>query len=362
MTILLFLIMLGALVFVHELGHFLSAKRAGIRVDEFALGFPPRILSKKIGETVYALNLIPFGGYVKIFGEDGLETGTTAIYDERSFVKKPRLIQAFVLGAGVLGNVVFAWLLLSLAFMVGVSSSPEGRYGEELQHAVLTVTSVLPESPAARAGLIEGDEIISLSEGARHLANTDAGNARLFIAETEKELTLTIKRKGEERSLSLLPARGIIQEKKAIGVTLETVGIVRFGFFRAVFEGFLMTLDLLRDVAVGLVFFIGQAFMGNASLGDITGPVGIAGLVGEARTLGLIYFLSFTAFISINLAVINLLPLPALDGGRLLFLGIEAALRRPLSSKFTRILNTAGFFFLLFLMLLITYRDIMKLL
>ncbi len=362
MTILLFFIMLGALVFVHELGHFLSAKKAGIRVDEFALGFPPRLFSKKIGETVYALNLIPFGGYVKIFGEDGEEKAENTLDDTRAFIKKPKWVQAAVLVSGVLGNIIFAWLLLSATFLVGVPSSADGRYGSELQNAQLTITSVLPDSPAGRTGLREGDKVISLTANARTFTGADTEDARLFITETSKELTLTIERQGKEHLFQLTPAQGIVEGKKAIGVTLDTVGVVRFGIFRAVYEGLFMTLDLLREITVGLVHFVEQAFLGNADWGDITGPVGIAGLVGEARILGFVYLLSFTAFISLNLAVINLLPLPALDGGRLLFLGIEALLRRPLPQRLTRVLNTVGFCLLLLLMLLITYRDIIKML
>ncbi len=362
MTILLFFIMLGALVFVHELGHFLSAKKAGIRVDEFALGFPPRVLSTKIGETVYALNLIPFGGYVKIFGEDGEEKTENALDDARAFIKKPKWVQAAVLVSGVLGNIIFAWLLLSVTFLAGVPSSADGRYGSELQNAKLTVTSVLPDSPAARVGLREGDHIISLTESTRTLNNTDAERARLFITDTTENLSLSVERKGKQYSFSLVPSQGIVKGKKAIGVTLDTIGVVRFGIVHSVYEGLLMTCGLLREISTGLVHFVGQAFLGHADIGSITGPIGIAGLVGEARILGWVYLLSFTAFISLNLAVINLLPLPALDGGRLLFLAIEAVLRRPLPQRLTHILNTTSFCLLLLLMLLITYRDIMKML
>lgn len=368
MTIFLFFIMLGALVFVHELGHFLSAKKTGIRVDEFALGFPPRILSKKVGETVYSLNLIPFGGYVKIFGEDSDEKTGSAIDGGRQFIQKPRWIQAVVLASGVLGNVVFAWLLLSITFLAGVPSSADGRYGSELQNAKLTVTSVLLDSPASRAVLKSGDTIWSITEERtegvfkKSSEGYDAESARVFIAQAEGPLTIQYERQAEMHSVTVVPEDGIVDGKKAIGVTLETVGVVQFGFFRAFAEGFLITIDLLREIMVGLVHFVGQAFLGNAALGDITGPVGIAGLVGEARVLGWVYLISFTAFISLNLAVINLLPLPALDGGRLLLLGIEAVLRRQLPQRFTRTLNTTGFCLLLLLMLLITYRDIMKLL
>lgn len=386
MTVILFVIILGALIFVHELGHFIVAKKADIRVDEFALGFPPKLFRKKIGETVYSLNLIPFGGYVKIYGEDGGDADErgfgTQIYADvsaspsaregdrrevgadvsRRFTSKPRWVQALVLFSGVAGNIIFAWLLISIGFLSGVPSSVEGRYATYVQHPELMITSVLPNSPAERAGLKAGDAILSLQEGSRVFRGIDDESARAFIAASTGKLTIEYKRGGTTQNTEVEPVEGIVSGKKAIGVTLDTVGVVQFGFFRSFYEGALMTWDLLREVTVGIVGFIKQVFLGQADLAAITGPVGIAGLVGEARVLGLVYLLSFTAFISINLAVINLLPIPALDGGRLLFLAIEAIICRPIPTRFTRIVNTAGFVLLILLMVVITYRDILKLL
>ena len=363
MTLVLFLIILGALVFVHELGHFISAKKAGIRVDEFALGFPPKIFGKKVGETLYSLNLVPFGGYVRIFGEDGEAVADPSVSEEdkaRSFVRRPRVVQAVVLASGVLGNIIFAWLLISVSFLSGIPSSLDGRYANDVEDSGLVVTSVLPNSPAAQVGLKTADKIVSLSSGEVRFAGTDAEAAREFIGTAQGNLSVLISRAGIEASAEIVPADGIIFGKKAIGVTLDTIGTVQFGFFRSFYEGFLMTLDLLREVAVGLFIFAGDVVRGDADFSAITGPVGIAGLIGEARVLGFVYLLSFTAFISINLAVINLLPLPALDGGRLLFLAIEAVIRRPIPVRIARFLNTLGFVLLIALMLIITYRDVVK--
>lgn len=369
MTVILFLIILGALVFVHELGHFISAKRAGIRVDEFALGFPPRLLSKRIGETEYVLNLIPFGGYVKIFGEDGANAEQTQNDAEptqnkdveKRFTSKSKWVQALVLVSGVLGNIVFAWLLISVSFLSGIPSSIDGRYASEVQNPRLTISTVLPDSPAGKVGLKSGDIVLSLKDGARAFTDVNAESAREFIGASEGVLHIAYTRMGTEYAADIERVRGIVAGRPAIGVSLETIGTVRFGVFRSLYEGVLTTWEVLREVTYGLLGFIKEAVLGQADLGSISGPVGIAGLVGEARVFGFIYLLSFTAFISLNLAVINLLPIPALDGGRLLFLAIEGVIRRPIPVRFTRAVNTAGFFLLIAFMLFITYRDIAKL-
>ncbi|MDO8620338.1 MAG: RIP metalloprotease RseP [bacterium] len=364
MTIVLFFIILGSLVFVHELGHFLAAKKSGIRVDEFALGFPPKVLGKKVGETVYNLNLIPFGGYVKIFGDDADVMSDMAVSEAdkaRSFIAKPRYIQAVVLASGVLGNIVFAWLLISISFMAGIPSAIDGRYENEVRDTKLTITTVLPDSPAYKAGLRSGDAIVSITEGAKQFTDSDSEKAGDFIGASTGALAISYTRGKEEGRITVEPIAGIVEGKPAIGVSLDTIGVVRFGFFRSFFEGALMTSDLLREVTIGLFGFLQQAILGKADLASVTGPVGIAGMVGEARVLGIVYLLSFTAFISINLAVINLLPIPALDGGRLLFLAIEGIIRRPIPVKFTRVVNTTGFVLLILFMLFITYRDVIKL-
>lgn len=383
MTLVLFFIILGALIFVHELGHFIAAKKAGIRVDEFALGFPPRIIGRKVGETEYNINLIPFGGYVKIYGEDGdadqepardkergtgSESGSVARGDDgRHFTSKSRWVQAGVLASGVFGNIVFAWILISLSFMSGIPSAPNGRYAKDVRNPELMLTAVLPDSPAYAAGLRSGDVVTSIDERGsapsetRRFEGIDAEAARAFIGESSGALSISYRRGEHSGTATVVPAEGIVAGRPAIGVGLDAVGEVRFGFFRAFFEGALMTWDLLREVTLGLLGFLGQAIIGNADINSISGPVGIAGLVGEARVLGVVYLLSFTAFISINLAVINLLPIPALDGGRLLFLAIEGVIRRPIPAKFIRAVNSAGFVLLILFMLFITYRDIAKL-
>ena len=168
MSIILFIIILGILIFVHELGHFLAAKKFKIRVDEFALGFPPRVWAKKIGETVYALNIVPIGGYVKIYGEDGDDEEApdkkTEIKPGKKMSDVPRHKQALILASGILGNLIFAWLILSIGFMVGMPTSPGGPFANEIGSQRLVITGVLPNSPAEEAGLKAGDQILKIND------------------------------------------------------------------------------------------------------------------------------------------------------------------------------------------------------
>src|SRR3989338_5372683 len=278
MMFILFLIILGLLVFVHEFVHFISAKWAGIRVDEFAIGFPPRVFGKRVGETEYNINLIPFGGYVKIFGEDGDENADSRGFKARinadsaaasplpkgvpysdtargvlkdhacRFTSKSRFVQGIVLAPGVLGNIVFAWLLLSLIFVSGVPSATEGRYAAHVQNPELMIFSVVPGSPAETAGLRSGDAVIAIEEDGKRFEGVDAAEAGNFIGASKDAIVIFYERNEETGNISVLPKEGIVEGKRAVGVSLETVGEVRFGLFRAFFEGGLMTVDLVREV------------------------------------------------------------------------------------------------------------------
>ncbi|TSC68006.1 MAG: Uncharacterized protein G01um101472_210 [Parcubacteria group bacterium Gr01-1014_72] len=369
MTILLFLAVLAVLVFVHELGHFLAAKISGIRVDEFGLGFPPRLFSFRKGETVYSLNLIPFGGFVKILGEDPAELQSVPEEKlEQSITRKKRPVQALVLASGVLGNMALSWFLISIGFMVGypagVADVPEGA---SLSAPRIMVVGVLPDSPAGAAGLRTGDVIRGIADtrgDGVSAANLSPQVVQSFIAPRGGEtLSLTYERGGAVGTLFVTPREGITEGgKSAIGVVMEEVVTLRLPLPRAVLEGARMTGRLTIAVAVGLATFALDAIRGVADVTQVAGPIGIAGLVGEASQLGIVYLLSFTAFISINLAVLNLLPFPALDGGRLFFLALEGIRRKPFNPRVMQAVNSVGFALLLLLMLAVTYQDIAKLL
>lgn len=361
MSVIIFLIILAVLIFVHELGHFWVAKKSAIRVDEFAIGFPPKIWSWQRGETKYSINLVPFGGFVKIFGENPNDESISGPDSARSFINKNRAIQAGVLIAGVVFNLLFAWLLISSSLSLGLNTSVSG-YEKYAPDAKVLVVSVLPNSPAARAGLQAGDKILTMSVGDRQLPKMTIADTQNFIfASNGLPVKVKALRGLEKINLTVLPEAGIVPDKMAIGISLDLVGTLRLPIYRAVWEGAKITLNLTRETAIGLAKFVYQIFDGSADFSQVAGPVGIVGLVGGAAKSGLSYLLTFTAFISINLAVINLIPFPALDGGRLLFVAIEAIRRKNINPKIANIVNGIGFAFLILLMILVTYHDIAKL-
>lgn len=364
MTIIIFIIVLAVLILVHELGHFLVAKKAGVKVPEFGLGFPPKIFGIKKGETEYTLNWIPFGGFVKIIGENADEE--IAKEDmPRSLASKPRHVQAAVIAAGVLFNFLFAWVIFSLGFMIGLPSSAETTpLSAFITEPKLTVTSILSGSPAEQAGLKTGDVLLALTSKDIMLQNiSHASDAQAFITSYGKESVGFLYKRGDglPSFISVTPKEGIVPGKPAVGITMDVVGIARLGPLSAVWEGGLATTHLIGNVAVGFFEFIKSIAGGTANIKEIAGPVGIAGLVGQAEALGFVHLMMFVAFISVNLGVINLIPFPALDGGRLLFLLIESIKRSPINPRVSALANTIGFALLLILMFAVTYNDIARL-
>lgn len=362
MSIILFLIILAVLIISHEFGHFIVAKKLGIRVDEFAIGFPPKLFSWVRGETRYSLNLLPFGGYVKIFGEDPSEEAINGRDKERSFTGKPRWAQGMVILAGVFFNLLLAWMLFTVGFIAGVPSGEDNVPGGGIiRDVALTVTGVLPDSPAARAGLSTGDRIVAMGTDTEKPEILDPSSAQQFIASHgELKLAIIYERKKEERSAIVTPITGIVEGKFAIGITMDMVGTAKLPWYRAIYEGALTTYDITLRTVAGLYGLLKQAILGQGSLTALTGPVGIVGLVGDASLFGFAYLISFVALISVNLAVLNLLPFPALDGGRFLFILIESVTRKPIPPKIANTLNAIGFGLLILLMLVVTYHDIAK--
>ncbi|MEI6842923.1 MAG: site-2 protease family protein [bacterium] len=363
MSILIFIVALAILILVHEFGHFIVAKKSGIRVDEFGLGFPPKVYGKKIGETVYSINAIPFGGFVKIFGEDPHSQEISEADKPRSFFYKPKWIQALVLVAGVTFNIIFAWILISLGFMLGLPSPVGYISGANVSNAHTVIINVFPGSPAEKAGLRAGDTILSVGAG----KNVLAGDAippekisELIAKSLSEKIDMTYKRGAEaSKNISLTPNLG---GKRMIGISMDTIGTVKLSFFGALYEGGRTTILLVKSTVTGLFGFLYNIVTFHFDLSQVAGPVGIAGSFSEAKDLGFVYILSLVALISINLAVINLIPFPALDGGRLFFILIEKIIRRPIPPKIFQWTNAIGFALLLVLMIVITGHDILKLL
>jgi len=345
MDILIFVLVLLVVVLVHEWGHFITAKKVGMRVDEFGFGFPPKLFSRKKGETEYSFNLLPIGGFVKIFGEDG-EAG-----DPRAFTARPRWAQALVLVAGVVMNIVLAWILLSIVFMMGHQTVVE----TPSETTRLVITEVLPESAAARAGIPQGAEIQSVTAGDEIATLTPEG-FRSFTETHTEILSVTYESNGDTETVSVTPEG----ERQIIGVGLALVDTVRLPIHLALYEGVRMTGAALINITVGIATLIADAVQFEADLENVAGPIGIVSLVGEVSSFGLAPLFTFVAFISLNLAVINLIPIPALDGGRLLFVAIEAVRKKPIPSAWVGGLNTAGFALLIILMLAVTYNDILR--
>ncbi|MEK7227455.1 MAG: RIP metalloprotease RseP [Patescibacteria group bacterium] len=353
MSIIIFLIILSALIIVHELGHMLVAKYYGIRVDEFGLGYPPRaakLFSWK--KTIFTLNWLPFGGFVKIFGENPVETTSSA---SDNFQSKNHGIQTAVLAAGVLGNFLFAWFLISIGFVSGLPSP--ARMSLPITDPRTLITTVISGSPAALAGLKEGDAIVSMSRGGSYAELSPEAFSK-FISRSLEPITLSIERGKSSIEKIVTPKEGIIAGRPALGISMETVGIVKLPPLRAFWEGLKTTASLTFVTAKAIIALLSQAVLGRADLTAVAGPVGIVGMVGDIRELGFAYLITFTALLSINLSIINLMPFPALDGGRLLFVAIESVSGRPIPPHFFNALNTAGFALLIFLMILITIHDV----
>lgn len=361
MSVILFFIVLFVLVIAHEFGHFIIAKKAGIRVDEFAFGFPPRLGSIKKGETRYSFNALPLGGYVKIFGEDPTEVGES-IDKKRSFSAQPLYIQAAVIVAGVVFNLLLAWFLLTATLMIGIPAPADGGDGYTVSGVQLMVTGVRPGTPAELSGFASGDKLISLSDGNDTVTELTPERVSAFIGPREnRPITAVYNRKGVETTVTLIPVSDIVPDAAAIGIQMDMVGTLQLPPHIALWEGLKKTYQYTVLTADGIYAFLKSAVMGESDFSQVTGPVGIVQAVGDAAGVGFSNLLLFTALISINLAVINVIPFPALDGGRLLFIVIEAVTRRPINVKVANMFNLGGFALLMLLMLLVTWHDIVNL-
>lgn len=365
-----FVIAIFILVFVHELGHFLMAKITGCRVDEFAVGFKPALWQKMYRGTNYVLGSIPIGGYVKIWGENGSEDIQDDPGNPQAFYNRPRLYQAIVLFGGVLFNFILAWLCFSLLLTRGLEVSETQFPNHGLDNAQVQIVGLVDGYPASETGLQVGDVVVSVinSESGEtmrvHPKDGHWVQVRDFINAHPGEIILSIDRPSSESQISQPESMYIStvmhEGRNVIGVQLDNIGTIELPFGQAVYHGARMTWDFSVTIVWFLGNFFADLFVGEADTDNVAGPVGIASFAGDSFSAGFDDFVWFIAVLSLNLAIFNLLPIPALDGGRLVFVAIESVIRRPLDPKWFYRINAAGFIFLIGLMLVVTVFDISR--
>lgn len=369
MSVLLVIGILLVLVLVHELGHFSVAKLFGVRVDQFNIGFPPRLLSIRRGETLYSLNLLLVGGYVQIHGEnpDDSGAGSGQEPDPRALSSKPRWVQALVMVAGIVFNLVFAWLLLSAGYMAGLPTTVEHEGVGQVRDPHPMVTTVLPLSPADKAGLVPGDTVVALETGTAKFDayGATASSTHDFItAHADESLVVTVRRGGNEQTFLARAQGGFVPghpEQKVIGITLDDVGVLRLPPHLALYQGGVLAKDVIVTTAEGIGGFLYNIVRGAPDFSQVAGPVGLVSVGGLALKEGVPQVLALVAAISIALGLFNLVPVPGLDGGRLFILLVESIARRPVPPRVVLTLTVAGFAALVLLMLAVSYHDITKL-
>lgn len=381
-TIIIFVAVLSVLVFVHELGHFLTARRLGVKAEEFGFGFPPRlggvyrsrsdkwrwIFGDKDLETleslpekdqpapratVYSLNWLPIGGFVKIKGENGGDGDDSDSFSSKSIWKR-----VLILSAGVIMNAFLAWILFSFSYLIGMpQANSDLSEGAVISGQKVMVMEVTPGSPAAAAGLEEGDVIRRINN---EEISTESSLQEKVAAHGGEEITLAVERADKTLELKATPFSKD-GGRATIGIAIYSTATVRYGFFQSFWEGIKMTVWVVGQIFTTFYGLLKGLFGGNDVSSQLAGPVGIATITGQAARLGFSYLLQFVALLSVNLAVLNILPFPALDGGRIVFLIIEKIGGRPVKKEVENLAHNIGFILLMVLVVFITYKDIAKL-
>lgn len=348
-----FLFVFGILVFVHELGHFVVAKLSGVKVLEFGFGYPPAIYKKKFGETYYSINVIPFGGFVKLLGEDG-----SSRKDPRSFMAKSKAIRAGIISAGVLMNFVLACIIFSSLYIFGFSPLIPGMEEHKGVEKHIYIEEASAGTVAFEAGIRKGDELLKV-DGQK--VDSIAKSRQVLLEKSGKEIIIEIKRNSETKSFKIIPFKEALDGKEIGRIGTENSETIKINnIFRAIVTGVLETLRLAQLTIVGLFGFFGKLITKLTIGEDAVGPVGIAVLTNEVRQLGFTFLLQFMAILSISLALLNVMPIPALDGGQLFFLLIEKVKGSEISTKVKNNLTIGSFILLLVLMFIISTKDIMR--
>lgn len=351
MTILVFIIILAILVLVHEFGHFIAAKKSGVLVEEFGFGFPPRIFSIKYKGTLYSINAIPLGGFVKVYGEEYKEKINPKLKLGAFSQKKPHL-KAFIIIAGVIGNFLLGWILISYLFTQGVPT-PTNK---------VIIEKVQTDTPAFKSGIKDNDQVLKIQKdsGQYNITTTSdlADYSRKFAGD---EITLIIKRGQDIFPLKIVPRKNPPAGQGPLGVQISSPFVEKkYIWYQAPFFGLVEAANITKTIVKELLKTLYQLMTFQHPKVDVAGPVGIARFTGQAIKLGKNAVLELMALLSLNLAVVNILPFPALDGGRLVFVLYEWITKRRVNEKLEQYLNLAGIVILLFLAALITVNDIVK--
>ncbi len=334
-SIIIGIVALSIILVVHELGHFVAAKATGIRVEEFGLGLPPRIFGKKLGETIYSINAIPFGAFNRMTGEEDPK-------DPRSLAGKSRRIRLLVLSAGSLMNFLLALLLFSIIFMIP-HDAETGR---------VVVEEVAPNSPAALSGIEVKDIILSVND---HPVDSNSKLSQYLEDNLEKETTILVQhRDSTKENIQLIPRQHPPEGEGAVGVAVRTLN--QHPFWQAIPEGAVRLYETVVIWVEGLAW----AITGKITA-SFVGPVGIVQMTGEVATFGIIPLLDISAMISLILGICNLFPIPAVDGGRIFFVFLEWVRRgKRIPPRIEGMIHLIGFAMLLVFMFAITYQDIIR--
>lgn len=361
-TAIVFILILSVLVLVHELGHFAVAKILKIKVEEFGFGLPPRAFSIKRGETRYSINWLPIGGFVKLYGEDEAGSGTPKVKNQKSppknikdinraFFARPAWQRALVIVAGVLMNFILAVVIISYLFSI---------VGVPIPGDKVVITEVVKNAPAEKSGLKKGDLIESIN-------NVKINSANQMISETKKYLgekvILTIKTEsGQTKKIEVSPRKDYPKNQGPMGVAIsQNVEVKKYPWYQAPVIGTMEALQQSWLIISGIGLILYQLIFSGSVPAGVAGPVGIAQLTGQFVEVGLFAILSFVSLLSLNLAILNILPFPALDGGRLFFIIIELLTGRKVNQRFESYAHAIGMAILLALIALITLHDIFRL-